>query len=114
MSAYQTYRVDTLHFAEAHDDYLQLLAEGGVLLAVPAVVVIALFVREVRHRFRERLDDLTGYWIRVGAVTGVVAIGLQELVDFSLQMPGNAALFALLCAIAVRRASGRASPRAAP
>ncbi len=28
-----------------------------------------------------------------------------EIVEFSLQMPGNAALFTVLCAIAVRRAS---------
>jgi len=44
------------------------------------------------------------YWIRVGAVTGLVSIALQETVDFSLQMPGNAALFAVICGMAVHRA----------
>jgi hypothetical protein len=49
-------------------------------------------------------------------VTGLVAIALQEVVEFSLQMPGNAALFTLLAAIAIRRASvkpprGSQSPR---
>ena len=43
----------------------------------------------------------TTYWIRVGAVMGLTAIALQETVDFSLQMPGNAALFAVLCGIAL-------------
>jgi hypothetical protein len=38
-------------------------------------------------------------------VTGIVAIAFQEIVEFSLQMPGNAALFTVLCAMAVRRAS---------
>jgi hypothetical protein len=39
----------------------------------------------------------------VGAVVGLVSIGLQSLLDFSLQMPGNAALWAVLAAIAVHR-----------
>jgi hypothetical protein len=53
----------------------------------------------------------------LGAVTGIVAIAFQEIVEFSLQMPGNAALFTVLCAIAIRRASvkkGRPGPRLLP
>ena len=102
---YQTFQTETVHFAEAHNDYLQYLAEGGLLLVIPTLVLIGLFIREVRRRFREGLDDSTGYWLRLGAVTGLVAISLQEIVEFSLQMPGNAALFTLLCGIAVRKAS---------
>ena len=96
---------------EAHNDYLQLLVEGGWLVTVPALVLIGLFAREVRRRFREGLDDRTGYWIRLGAVTGIIAIAFQEIVEFSLQMPGNAALFTVLCAIAVRRASVKKAAR---
>jgi hypothetical protein len=33
----------------------------------------------------------------------MVAIALQSLVEFSLQMPGNAMLFALLAALALHR-----------
>jgi hypothetical protein len=43
----------------------------------------------------------------VGAVTGIASIALQETVEFSLQMPGNAALFAVLCGIALHRAPVR-------
>jgi hypothetical protein len=60
---------------------------------------------QVYRRFRENLDDRTGYWLRLGALTDIVAIALQEVVDFSLQMPGNAVLFTILCAIVIRRAS---------
>jgi len=80
---------------------------------VPAHLLAGLFAREVRRRFRERRDDRTGYWIRLGAVTGLVAIAFQEIVEFSLQMPGNAAFFTVLCAIAVRRASVK-NPRRGP
>jgi O-antigen ligase len=90
---------------EAHNDYLQLLVEGGWLVAVPALALIGLFAREVRRRFRDALDDRTGYWLRLGAVTGLVAIAFQEIVEFSLQMPGNAALFTVLAAVAMRRAT---------
>ena len=34
-------------------------------------------------------------------MTGLAAIALQEMVDFSLQIPGNAVLFTVLCAIAL-------------
>ena len=101
----QRFQADTLHYIEAHNDYLQLLAEGGYLVAVPAALLLALFAWQVRARFKEDRDDATGYWLRLGAVTGIVAILLQDLVEFSLQMPGNFALFTVLCAIAVRKAT---------
>ena len=96
---------------EAHNDYLQLLVEGGWLVAVLALVLVGLFAREVRRRFCEGRDEGTGYWIRLGAVTGIVAIAFQEIVEFSLQMPGNAALCTVLCVIAVRKASVKTGAR---
>jgi O-antigen ligase len=97
-----------LHFEEAHNDYLQLAAEGGLLLGVPALATIVMFAREARRRFaREPIGS--GYWIRLGAVTGILAIALQSVVDFSLQIPGNAALFAVLCGIALHRREPAAS-----
>lgn len=101
----QEFEKATAHYVEAHNDYLQLLVEGGWLVTVPALVLVILFAREVRRRFREGRDDRTGYWIRLGAVTGIVAIAFQEIVEFSLQMPGNAAFFTVLCAVAVRKAA---------
>ena len=83
----------------------QSTAKGRLLGTYLALVLVGLFAREVRRRFREAHDDRTGYWLRLGAVTGIVAIAFQERVEFSLQMPGNAALFTVLCAIAVRKAS---------
>jgi O-Antigen ligase len=102
---YQTVRTD-LHFREAHNDYLQIAAEGGLLLGVPAAAALVLLVWTVRQRFRERADDRTAHWLRLGAATGLLAIGLQSLVEFSLQMPGNAVLLVVLCAAAMHRAPG--------
>jgi O-antigen ligase len=99
------------HYREAHNDYLQLTAEGGLLVGIPIVILIVLFVREVRRRFRDQKDDSRTYWIRVGAVTGLVAVACQDLVEFSLQLPGNAVLFCVLAAIAVHPCRLRASSR---
>ena len=112
MLAYQTHGVDA-RAVEAHNDYLQLAAEGGLLLGVPVVVAAGVFAREVRRRFREARDDTRTWWLRVGAVIGIAAVALQELVDFSLQMPGNAVLFVLLMAMAAHRPRGRAAARGA-
>jgi O-antigen ligase len=87
----------------AHNDFLQLAIEGGLLIAIPAFAAAACFVRQTRRRFRAASDDATTRWIRIGAVTGLLLIAGQEMVDFSLQVPANAALFVVLAAIAVHR-----------
>lgn len=106
MLAYQTHD-PRMHVVEAHNDYLQLAAEGGVLLVLPAAFALVVLVRAARRRFRENLDDTRTWWLRAGAVTGLCALALQSLVDFSLQMPGNAVLFVLLMAVAVHRPAVR-------
>lgn len=91
------------YFVEAHNDYLQLAAEGGLLLGVPILILLGLFVREVWRRFREKADDERTYWLRAGAVTGLCSIAVMEIFDFTLQMPGAAVLFVVLAAIAIHR-----------
>ena len=97
-------------FAQAHNDYLQLAAEGGLLVTVPAIVCLFVFVRDVRGAMRGTRRD-TSKWLRAGAVTSLIAIAFQETVEFSLQMPGNAALFAVVCAIALHRPATSAGGR---
>ncbi|OGA71560.1 MAG: hypothetical protein A3G81_30305 [Betaproteobacteria bacterium RIFCSPLOWO2_12_FULL_65_14] len=92
------------HVGAAHNDWLQLLAEGGLLVAAPALFLLGALIAETGRRFREHRnanDFGTTYWIRVGAATGILAISLQSLVEFSLQMPGNTMMFAVLWAIAI-------------
>ena len=66
----------------------------------------------VYRRFREVSVESADYWIRIGAVTGILAITLQEISDFSLQMPGNAVLFVVLLALAARHVTAGVKPRA--
>jgi O-antigen ligase len=92
-------------FAEAHNDYLQFAAEGGLLLIIPAVICLAFLARDLRHAMRDQRGS-TEWWLRAGAITSLFAIALQESVEFSLQMPGNAALLAVVCAIGLQRGAG--------
>ena len=86
----------------AHNDYLQLAIEGGLLIGLPALCTLAFFIRETRLRLQQSQNGAK--WIRIGAVLGLVLIACQETVDFSLQVPGNVALFVVLAAIAIHRA----------
>lgn len=87
------------HLNEAHNDYLQLVAEGGFLLGLPALFTIGAFAWLAVRRLNQ--DEGSIWWIRMGALTGVLAIAVQSLVEFSLQMPANAALFSVMAGIAL-------------
>lgn len=102
----------THFFAQTHNDYIQIAAEGGFLVTVPALVCLGVFARDLRRAMKEERGSLT-WWLRAGAVTSLLAIACQETVEFSLQMPGNAALFALVCAIALHRPPPSGRPQAA-
>ena len=83
-------------------------------MALPVALCLLFFIREVYRRGRADQLSTTSWWLRRGAVTGLIAIALQESVEFSLQMPGNAVLFALLCAVALHRPQPQHRPEAEP
>ena len=102
MLLYQTGGRDVM-YAHAHNDYLQIVAEGGLLVALPALVALGVVVVVVRRRLSSGDDDPLTYWVRVGAVAGLAGIAAQSVVEFSLQMPGNRVMFVLLLALAMHR-----------
>jgi O-antigen ligase len=102
MLFYQTAPQHTA-FVQAHNDYLQVLAEGGLLVAGPAALVLFLVATGIRRRFLTGDEVPTARWIRAGAFAGLVGIATQSLVEFSLQKPANTLLFVVLLAIALHR-----------
>ena len=86
-------------FNHAHDEYLQLLAEGGILVAVPAALALAAaIVMLARH---VRTDRSAIFWVRAGAVAGIAAAAVQSVWDTALRTPANGVLFAVVAAIAL-------------
>lgn len=102
MLIYQTGDREVM-YAQAHNDYVQAAAEGGLMVGLPALFVAIVLVGQIVHRLRTAEDDPMSGWIRVGAIAGLTGIAAQSFVDFSLQIPGNFVLFVLLLAIAVHR-----------
>jgi O-antigen ligase len=102
MLVYQTGSRD-VQYLQAHNDYLQLAAEGGLLVGLPAVALLLVISRQIGRRLTSGQDTRLIEWVRVGAVGGLAAIAAQSLVEFSLHMPGNSVLFVILLAIAMHR-----------
>ena len=89
------------HLAQAHNDYLQVLAEGGALVAIPAIIGMVVLARAILANLRVARQESRGYWIRAGAAVGLLAIAVQEVFEFSLQIPADALLFCTLAAVAL-------------
>lgn len=95
----------------AHNDYLQFLAELGVVgFAIGAVFFIGVLMGVIHSARRSRWDE--DRLIAQGCLGALVAIAFHSLVDFNLYFPANAMLLAWICGLA---ASLTARPqRAAP
>jgi O-antigen ligase len=86
-------------FNHAHNEYLQLLAEGGILLAVPAALALAAGIAMMVGHLRT--DRSAIFWIRAGAIAGIAAAAVQSIWDTALRTPANGVLFAVIAAVAL-------------
>jgi hypothetical protein len=97
-------RTDRLYYDnQAHNQFLQVAADGGLLLIVPAAIVLfGVAVEGVRQLRRDR----TGiFWIRLGAAAGLSGVLVQGFWETGLRAPGNAILSAVLAAILLHQPS---------
>jgi hypothetical protein len=108
MVVYQT-GVREYFYNHAHSQYLQLAAEGGLLLCVPAALAGLAFARAAGERLRH---DTSPIWnVRVGALAGLVAVAVQSVWETGLSLPANGVLAAVLAAIALHRSSSAGKTR---
>jgi O-antigen ligase len=87
----------------AHNDYLQVLADGGLIAGLLAVCFIALLGRAVRRA--TRADDPLEAGLALGGGAGLFALLVHSAFDFNLQIPSNALLFVFLSALVSRIAA---------
>jgi O-antigen ligase len=84
---------------EAHNDYLQLLTETGIVgVAVMLWFLVALY-RAAMKKISGWTSSVTGS-VTLACVLGTIGILVHSFVDFNLQIPANAALFYVLCTLA--------------
>jgi O-antigen ligase len=98
MVLYQTPGLN-LYVSHADNEYLQILAEGGALLAIPVLVALVAAFIAIRERLNRDRTPL--FWVRLGAACGIFGLALQNLWEMTLRVPANAVLLAILAAIAL-------------
>ena len=89
----------------AHNDYLELLGEYGLLGLVAILVFIAIHIRNgcnayswlfrkhLLNSYSPRSDTLA---LNIGALSAITALAFHSIVDFNLHIPGNALVFAFI------------------
>jgi O-antigen ligase len=84
---------------QAHNDYLDLAASGGVI----AVLLAAWFIGAIIWRGRSSLRSSDEYRraAALGALAGVLSVAVHSVVDFGLQISGIAVVFAMLVVISI-------------
>ena len=88
----------SLRVPQAHNDYLQVVADSGVIGGLIALWFIVLVFRAVSRGVRS--GDRLYAGLALGSGAGIFGLLVHSLFDFNLQLPSNALLFLLLAAVA--------------
>jgi len=91
----------------AHNDYLQYLAELGIVGFLLAIAPVAFILVRLRNACRQTRADMR--WLSLGCAGSAAAIGLHSFVDFNLYVPANLITLAWILGIAAH--AGRAASR---
>ena len=86
---------------QAHNDYLELMAGGGIVGAVIGVCFLLILIRESRRRLSDR--DPLRRALCLGAVAGLVGVAIHSLVDFGLHVMANTLICCCLIVVATAK-----------
>jgi O-antigen ligase len=91
---------------EAHNDYLELLASGGLIGFSVGIWFVILLYRRIRENLRaaNRFRSAACF----GAALGILGVAVHSLVDFGLHTFANALVFTSLIVIATAISAGKA------
>ncbi|KKL70737.1 hypothetical protein LCGC14_2101920, partial [marine sediment metagenome] len=85
---------------QAHNDYLELLAETGAAGVLIVYVALIYFIYLVSRNWLACSKKHGRHMAALGALSAVFYILVFSLTDFNLQIPANAYLFFISCALA--------------
>jgi O-antigen ligase len=102
----------SLLVSQAHNDYLQILADGGIVGAIIALWFIFVVMRDTARALRHRDAMMAG--MALGSAGGLFALLVHSLFDFNLQLPSNALLFLVLTSVVSQVAAAASEGRVSP
>jgi O-antigen ligase len=86
---------------QAHNEYLELAAAGGVVGTLLAIWFVFNLIRDVRNCLQK--TDAFRRAVCVGALVGLVGVAIHSLVDFGLHVFANALVCCALIALATAK-----------
>jgi O-antigen ligase len=95
------------HFNNAHSHYVQIAAEGGLLLIVPVAIALASLWTLAIGALRADKGEM--FWVRIGAAAGLAGLAVQSVWEVSLTMPANAVMAGVLAGLVLSRRDAPAS-----
>ncbi|MGO8788162.1 MAG: O-antigen ligase family protein [Terriglobia bacterium] len=101
VTAYPPYETDAqdLIIEHAHNDYVEVLTETGLLGGVLVLAALVLFFPLAFGNLGVQLKREPG-WIQLGAAIACCGLLTHSFVDFNLHIPANAAWFAFCAGLA--------------
>jgi O-antigen ligase len=95
---YEKSMEQALLYIHAHNDYLQLMAETGLLGFLFIFIALVLFIFSSLKTLSQlsQKEDYFRFFITLGALSGIVSLLIHSLADFNLHIPSNALYFAFL------------------
>ena len=94
---------------QAHNDYLQIFSDTGVIGAFLALCFVILLFRRAFNRAKSRDSFRRG--VALSAIGGCFAVLVHSMFDFTLHTTSNALLFLILCALATMNGRIEQPPR---
>ena len=89
---------------QAHNDYLELLASGGILGAGLFIWFLIALLKQAK----QSVNATEGFQraVTLGAIIGLVGVGVHSIVDFGLHITINALVFMVLVGIVSLKSFG--------
>ena len=94
---------------QAHNDYLQVLSDAGVVGGALALIFVALLFYKALQRARS--DDNFRRGVALAGLGGCFAVLIHSFFDFTLHTTANALLFLVLAALATMNGHVEDAPR---
>lgn len=94
---FQSERIQFGRFLHAHNDWAQLLAEGGIIAGVLTALIMLVYISNIfdKRKYTIHIAWVFARWMSVA----FIAVALHSFIDYSLHKPSNAMLLSALLGI---------------